>query len=226
MKVLYDVIRPSDSPLVEMVWGSQIEDGGSFISMAASRLEMVFTRQRDTITVTVRGPETRASHAPVPEDAEFLGITFRFGAFMPHLPTGQLIDGSINLPDASGSGFWLQGAACQYPTYENADTFVDRLTRQGLLAHEPVVEAALNGQFNDLSVRSIQRRFLRATGITHGTMYQIERARRAMSLLQQGVPILDAVEQVGYYDQPHMTRSLKLLIGQTPAQIVAASQSG
>lgn len=226
MKLLYDVIRPSDSPLVEMVWGSQIEGGGSFVSMAASRLEMVFTRQRDTITVTVRGPETRATHAPIPEDAEFLGITFRLGAYMPHLPTGQLIDGSINLPDASGSGFWLQGAAWQYPTYENADTFVARLIRQRLLAHEPIVEAALNGQFNALSPRSIQRRFLRATGITHGTMHQIERARRAMNLLQQGMPILDTVEQAGYYDQPHMTRALKLLIGQTPAQIVAAGQSG
>jgi AraC-like DNA-binding protein len=226
VKLLYDVIRPSDSPLVEMVWGSQIEGGGSFISTAASRLEMVFTRQRDTITVTVRGPETRATHAPIPEDAEFLGITFRLGAYMPHLPTGQLIDGSINLPDASGSGFWLQGAAWQYPTYENADTFVARLIRQRLLAHEPIVEAALNGQFNALSPRSIQRRFLRATGITHGTMHQIERARRAMNLLQQGMPILDTVEQAGYYDQPHMTRALKLLIGQTPAQIVAAGQSG
>jgi hypothetical protein len=37
--------------------------------------------------------------------------------------------------------------------------------------------------------------------------------------LQQGVSILDTVEQAGYFDQPHLTRSLKYLIGQTPAQI-------
>jgi AraC-like DNA-binding protein len=46
-----------------------------------------------------------------------------------------------------------------------------------------------------------------------------EGARYATHLLQQGASILDTVEQAGYYDQPHLTRSLTRLIGQTPAQI-------
>ena len=79
--------------------------------------------------------------------------------------------------------------------------------------------AALRGQVSDLSARSVQRRVLRATGVTQGTLYQIERAKRALMLLQQGTSILDTVEQAGYYDQPHLTRSLKYLMGQTPAQI-------
>jgi Transcriptional regulator containing an amidase domain and an AraC-type DNA-binding HTH domain len=32
--------------------------------------------------------------------------------------------------------------------------------------------------------------------------------------------ILDVVYEAGYYDQPHLTRSLKYFIGQTPAQIM------
>jgi hypothetical protein len=30
---------------------------------------------------------------------------------------------------------------------------------------------------------------------------------------------LDTIHEVGYFDQPHLTRSLKYFIGQTPAQL-------
>jgi methylphosphotriester-DNA--protein-cysteine methyltransferase len=71
----------------------------------------------------------------------------------------------------------------------------------------------------------VQRRFLRATGLTHGAVSQIERAHRAVALLRQGVSILDTVERAGYADQPHLTRSLKRLIGQTPAQLAPESMA-
>jgi methylphosphotriester-DNA--protein-cysteine methyltransferase len=131
----------------------------------------------------------------------------------------------VDLPEAAGQSFWLHGAAWQFPDYENADTFVDRLVREGLLVREPVVEAALQGQYREFSVRTIQRRFLRTTGLTHTAIYQIERARYATTLLQQGVSILDSVEEAGYFDQSHLTRALKRLIGQTPAQLVGKKGS-
>ncbi len=217
--------RPSDSSFVETIWRTQSVGGGSFTSLAESHWGIVVTRQRDRTYLTVRGPETKALPAPIPEDAEFFGITFRLGTFMPHLPARNLVDGETNLPEATRQSFWLNGSAWQFPDYDNADTFVDRLVRNGLLVCEPVVVAALRGELNDLSLRSVQRRFVRATGLTHGAVYQIERARRAMILLQQGVSILDTVEQAGYADQPHLTRSLKHFLGQTPAQIIRNSQS-
>ena len=69
------------------------------------------------------------------------------------------------------------------------------------------------------TLRQLQRRFLRATGLTHGTISQIEHVRLAVSLLQQGVSILDTVELAGFADQPHLTRLLKRLISQTPARL-------
>ena len=96
--------------------------------------------------------------------------------------------------------------------------------RKGLLLREPIVGEALQGRLKDLPLRSVQRRFLQATGVTQSTARQIERARYATYLLQQGVSILDTVEQVGYFDQPHLTRSLKHFIGQTPAQILQKSR--
>jgi AraC-like DNA-binding protein len=77
----------------------------------------------------------------------------------------------------------------------------------------------LQGQPVETSLRTVQRRFLQATGLTHNSIYQIQRARYATTLLKQGTPILDTVHAAGYFDQPHMTRSLKQFIGLTPAQI-------
>jgi AraC-like DNA-binding protein len=35
----------------------------------------------------------------------------------------------------------------------------------------------------------------------------------------RGVPIVDAAHEAGYFDQPHLTRSFKRLIGQTPSNV-------
>ena len=85
--------------------------------------------------------------------------------------------------------------------------------------HDGVIDTALQNQLPEISERTVRRRFLQATGLTQGTIHQIERAKQAMSLLQQGAAILDVVYQAGYADQPHLTRSLKRFTGQTPAQI-------
>ena len=217
--------RLSDSPFVERIWRTQSERAGSFISLALSHWQMCIWRYDGKTTLTVRGPETKATPSPVPENAEYIGIVFKLGTFMPHLPASNLVDGATNLPEATSKSFWLNSASWQFPDYENVDTFVDRLMRDGLLVREPVVDATLQGHLTDLSLRSTQRRFLRATGLSHSAVYQIERARRATILLRQGVSILDTVQEAGYADQPHLTRSLKYFSGQTPAQIIDANRS-
>jgi AraC-like DNA-binding protein len=92
--------------------------------------------------------------------------------------------------------------------------------RNDLLTHDQIVDDALRGRTQSLSVRSLQRRFLHVTGLTHKTIQQIERARSALTMLQEGKPIVDVVHEAGYFDQPHLTRSLKLFAGQTPSEIV------
>jgi len=213
--------RPSDSPFVETVWRTQSERTGDFLSVAASQWEMVVSRYHGERTVTVRGPETKATPLHVTlVGGEFFGVIFKYGTFMPHFPVSDLVDGDVDLPDASGKSFWLNGSAWQFPDYENADTFIDRLTRKGLLVHDPMVESVLRGEPQELSSRSIQRRFLQTTGLRQGSIRQIERARYATTLLHGGVSIFDTVQKAGYADQAHLTRSLKHFIGKTPAQII------
>jgi AraC-like DNA-binding protein len=154
-----------------------------------------------------------------PEEGEWLGILLKPGVFLPHLPARTLVDTEVHLPTVSPTSFWLSGFTWPFPDYDNADTCVAWLVHRGLLAHEPIVEAVFRGQVTNRDPRTIQRRVLRATGLTQCAIHQIERARYATQLLQQGVSILDTVEYAGYFDQSHLTRSLGRLIGQTPGQI-------
>jgi AraC-like DNA-binding protein len=213
--------RPSDCPFVERVWRCHSERAGVFHSMAASHCEMVVTRHKGKTFLTVRGPETKATTADCPAEGEWVAIRFKLGTFMPLMPASNLRDRrDVTLPEATSRSFWLNGSAWEYPDFENAETFVKRLAHDGLIAMDLSVNAALQGQRQELSLRSAQRHFLQATGISHSTIRQIERARHATNLLQEGVSILDTVHKAGYYDQAHLTRSLNYLIGQTPAQII------
>lgn len=212
--------RGSDSPYIERVWRSETEDEGIFTSVASNHWSMVIWEEDDQAQLGVFGPETRATLAPVVRDSVSFGVEFRIGTFMPHLPVQKLVDDRIVLPPAVGKSVWLNSVAWEIPTYDNFDVFVDRLVREDILVREPIVETSLYDFAGDVSLRTLQRRFLQATGISQNTIFQIERARRATLLLKSGVSILDTMVELGYYDQPHLTRSLKRFIGQTPAQIL------
>jgi hypothetical protein len=212
--------RPSDSPIVERVWRSRSERGGSFVSIAATNFEMAVTRVGGRTFLTLRGPETKATMIECPPEGEWLGIRFKLGTFMPSLMPEELRDHhDVTLPHASGRSFWLNGSAWEYPDYSNAEDFVARLVQKGLVTREPAVDAVMRNEPPARSLRTAQRHFLRATGLTYRTVQQIERARHATNLLRQGASILDTVYDAGYFDQAHLTRSLKLLVGQTPAEV-------
>ena len=217
--------RPSDSPLVERVWRCHSERGGPFLSVAASHFEMVVTRLRGRTSLTLRGPETRAAMVNCPAEGEWLGIRFRLGTFTPDwLPRHLLDRRDVTLPDATTRSFWLKGSAWEYPDFADAEAFVARLAKRGVIARDASVSAIVQGQWDAMSMRSAQRHFLRATGMTHSVFRQIERARHATNLLREGVSILDTVYESGYFDQAHLTRSLKYRIGQTPTKIIRGDE--
>ena len=49
--------------------------------------------------------------------------------------------------------FWLAGSAWEFPNYENADTFIQRLVRDGLLVRDEIVDAAIKGEIKQSSMR-------------------------------------------------------------------------
>lgn len=211
--------RPSDSPYVETITRGWTKSDGSAICPAESCWHMVFVKHQGNRLPLVVGPWTSAGVASWKEGAEILWIKFKLGTFMPHLPAIGLLDTETVLPEAAGPTFWLNGSAWQFPDFENAETFVARLVRDELLVRDPVVVAALRGHSMEMPSRTVRHRFLRATGLSHRHVRQLERAQRAAMLLSQGMPILDTVFEMGYFDQPHLTRAVKRWIGYTPAEI-------
>jgi AraC-like DNA-binding protein len=213
--------RASDHPFVEKVWRCRSERTDSFLSIAANNFEMAITRLRGKLSLTLRGPETRATAVECPAEGEWIGIRFKVGTLMPRFLPGSLRDQrDVTLPAATGHSFWLNGSALEYPDFDNAETFVKTLAGCGILLHDPVVDDALLRRLSGLSLRSAQRHFLRSTGVTYATFRQIERARFATNLLREGASILDVVSAAGYFDQAHLTRSLKRFIGETPAKLI------
>ena len=217
--------RASRSPLVAGTWQARSTAEAWFISVADPHWQMVVTRQGGATRLTVRGPETRATAMPIPRDAEFFGIDFSAGTFLPGLPPGRLVDRAVTLPGDDRS-LWLDGSTWEHPNLDTADVFVDRLVRAGLLVHDPVVAEALQGDVDGFSGRSLERRVARATGLSRGATRRIRRAERAVALLSAGVAPSEVARRTGYADQPHLTRSLRRLVGQTPARIVAGVQDG
>lgn len=217
--------RLSNSPYIQRIGQFQVDSPYSRTCAANVLTNMLLVRYKGKTSLSVWGPETKFGVMNYPEGAEFLFIAFKLGVFLPRLSITNLVDTGIILPEASSQSFWLGSTSWQYPSYENVDTFVDRLVRDELLIHEPIVEAMLQDRPLDMSPRTARYRFLRATGLTKSYIRQVERVQQAVALLEQGVSILDTVDQAGYADQPHLTRSLKRLLGQTPAQIARVSQA-
>jgi AraC-like DNA-binding protein len=211
--------RPSDSPFIGRVWRCHSERAGTFLSVAATHCELVLTRHRGRIRVTLRGPETRPTAIRCPAEGEWIGIRLATGSFFPHHPAASLMERQdVDLP-ATTRSFRLDGSAWEHPTFENAEALVGRLSQTGLLARDPAVTGALTGDWKALSRRTVQRHFRLATGMTHRTWRQIQRARHAAVLLHSGASIADVVHQAGYYDQPHLTRSLERRLGISPGRI-------
>ena len=217
--------RLSDSPYVETVTHGWTVGHGSVIRPAESHWHMVVSRYQGKAQFLVVGPLTTAGVVPFTEGAEILWIKLKMGTFMPHRPVRDFVDLETALPHATCDSFWLHGSTWEYPNFENTETFISRLAHQDMLARDPVVVAALHGHTHEVASRTVRHRFLRATGLSQGHIYQIERAQQAAALLERGTPILDTAHAVGYFDQPHLTRALKQWVGHTPAQIIRGRQS-
>ncbi|WP_245663540.1 helix-turn-helix domain-containing protein [Nocardia inohanensis] len=216
--------RLSDSPYMERVYRAGSDTGAvasRMRSVANSNWELVVWRDRGQTHVSVRGPETGPTVLELgPGTGETLGIIFRHGAFLAPMPMSALVDTAVSSPHATARSFALQGEQWEIPSYDNADVFVNRLVRAGLLMRDPLVTDVLRGDTTTLvTPRSVQRRVAAATGLTQGAIRQIERARQAVLLLQHGMPPIEVVQRTGYHDQPHLARSLTRFIGRTASQL-------
>ncbi len=218
--------RGSDSPYIEAVWRGGAGKEYAPICPASGQWHLLFLKQHDKLKISVEGPLTRATPVAQSEGTEWLGVTFPLGTFLPALSINSLLDDRALLPLTAKTSFHLAGSSWHIPDYENVETFIERLVRQDLLVSDPVVKAVLAHRPLEMSLRTVRRRFVLATGLPYKKIAQIERAKQATALLEHGVSLIDAAYQAGYADQSHMTRDLKHYIGYTPALIAQAGIEG
>ena len=188
-------------------------------SVAAVCWGLVFWRRDGRAYASISGPETRTGTAPVPEGATFVGIEFAVGTSLRSVPTLDLVDGGVELPDATHRTFWLDGVRWETPGPDDAEALVDRLVRAGAVVRDPLVTEVRRGHHPAMSRRTVERRFRAATGLTQGAVRQIERARTAATLLAASAPVPDVVSRLEYFDEPHLTRALRRYVGRTPRQL-------
>jgi AraC-like DNA-binding protein len=212
--------RGSDSPFVETITEGYTIGEGFSVRPAEYHWHLVLTKFEGKQHAIIAGPLMTSGLVNWTEGAEILWIRFKLGTYMPHLPPKALLEKETHLPEAANQSFWLHSQTWQFPDYENADTFIDWLVREELLQHDYVINAALNDQVQAIPERTLRHRFVKSTGMTQGYIRQIERANQAVGLLRQGYSILDTVFEAGYFDQAHLSKSLKQFIGRTPSQIL------
>ncbi|SEF18396.1 helix-turn-helix domain-containing protein [Jiangella alba] len=213
--------RGSGSPWVDTVWTCTSGQVAQMTSVAGVRWGLLFWQQDGRAHAGVSGPETRTSTAPVPTGAAFVGIEFAVGTSLRAVPTADLVDGGILLPDTTSRTFRLDGARWETPGPDDAEALVEQLVRAGIVVRDPVVAEVLRGGDPAVSERTVERRFRAATGLTRGAVRQIERARTAAELLARGEPAADVVAKLDYFDEPHLARALRAYVGRTAGQLRA-----
>ena len=211
--------RPSDSRYIQRVWRGRASGTETMTSIATSNWELVFWQEAGVMHAAARGPETTASTADLTGDSTSFGITLAHGASMPHLPVSGIVDGGVESVYATERSFVLAGEEWELPSFDNAEQFVEKLVRAGVLVRDPLVDEVVWGGAARVGSRSVQRRVADATGLTQGAIRQIDRAREAAILIGAGMPALDVVHRLGYYDQPHLARALQRFIGRTATQL-------
>lgn len=213
--------RGSDSVHVERVWRTEGPGAERMLSVTNSNWELVLMEFEGSVSVTVRGPETRPSLVELPGQGSAIGIVFAHGSALRGVPVPRLVDAAVTKPaDESGRRFELGGETWEIPRYDSAEDLIARLAHGGLLGHDRLVaDVAAGAEDHGLGPRATQLRVKALTGLTKTAIRQIERARRAAMLLQTGVPIIDAVHELGYYDQSHLSHALARFIGRTAAEL-------
>jgi methylphosphotriester-DNA--protein-cysteine methyltransferase len=72
-----------------------------------------------------------------------------------------------------------------------------------------------------MSERTLQRTFQKSVGITPVEYRSIARMRRLLVSLDAGATLADAAVDAGYYDQPHLDREFRRLVGCPPREWLA-----
>ena len=136
-------------------------------------------------------------------------------------PESSMLEREAYLAEALVLLVGRHAAPAQVPRSPGRERRAVRLSREYLEEHaeENVTLQALAG-LAGLSAFHLCRVFREAVGMPpHAYQTQV-RVRRAKSLLRAGLPITQVAAEAGFYDQAHLTRHFKRIVGLTPGRYI------
>jgi len=219
------IFRKSDSPFVQQITRVQYHAATIDVTKPDGCWDMVVLRRQGEVIVLQTGLITRPVVLKFGPGDEYLCVSLRPGVYMPGLPGSQMLDKGIERPVASRTKFWLGNDRFEIPNFENAEGMVRRLAKAGRLAQDEIVHSLVQERPKAASLRTVQRRFINATGVTWKHLEMIFRAGQAVDMLRRGAPALEVTARLGYADQAHLIRSLRGFMGQTPGEISRATEA-
>ena len=212
--------RPVDSPLVESVSSVRFTTTGTTLMQPDGCWDIAIIKRGDDAFVLRTGLTTRPVVYEHEAGDEHLVISFKPHSFMPLMPGEVMRDEGVMLEKFGKRRLLDRHRRAEIPTFENADVSSSGWCATGSSSNNELVASVVEGQPKAMTERTMQRHFLRTTGLTYKHFTLMQRAQKAVSLLQMGRPAVDVALALGFSDQAHMINSLKAIMGQTPREIV------
>lgn len=217
---MYEV-RPAVSPHVVCTWQARAVREERYLVPAIEHWDIWFAREPDgSVLAGLSGPALGSRWIASVVGEHGWGVQLSAHVVVPGVAKKLLLGGELRLPVADEQ-VEISGRSVSVPSFEELEDFVEELLRLEVLRADEDVRRALAGDHLGYSERHWQRRVRDSTGVTRKQISQLARAREAYALLQRGVAPAECAVACGYSDQAHLTRSLRLLHGETPARILA-----
>lgn len=212
--------RKSNHPLVETVWATQNIADGVYTATPDASWDLIVLMQSDgSKSMMLTGQSTKPMDVPYTKGTNSVVISFIPGAYLPAHPAKQLLDSFEMLPNADEDHFILAGEIFAFPTFDTVEQLVESMIKAGVLLVDPVVYSTMINKKWAASDRSVQRHFSKNAGLTQKYIEQIIRTQEAVRQLQQGKTPRDVAADTGFYDQPHLARSLKKIMNTKLSQV-------
>jgi AraC-like DNA-binding protein len=170
--------------------------------------------------VMVAGPDTTASVSQRGGEP-FVGLRFHPGV-LPRLlgvPASELRNDRVSLAELRNglprSGSLTELAVARASSEPRPETAPWSLPLLGHVTSRLAADATVAGVAREIgwSNRTVQRQCISVYGYGPATLRRILRFRRAIFLLDEGLPPTEVAAHAGYADQPHLHREVRDLAG-------------
>lgn len=220
MDSMYEEYHP-DSPVLECVWQAQATKDERYLVPAVEYWDLWFARSPGgELLAGLSGPTLGHRWVRSTIGEHSWGVQLKAHVVLPGVSKQLLLGGEPQLVVEAGNVTLAQHIV-PFPEFADLEAFADRLLELDVLRCDGDVRRMVSGDDAGYSERHRQRRVRDATGLTRKQIEQLSRAREAFSLLLQGVPPIECAALCGFADQAHLTRSLRVFHGQTPAQVLS-----